>query len=106
MEKNLLSRILSGDANTEEKQEFYRNLGDSKEEEELFYEVKSLWLRTSRPKTRLNTDAEFENLWKKINLPVKRLHYLSEKNTSICSYCPVYTKCWWLIRLFPSQRQT
>lgn len=67
METNLLSRILSGEASAAEKGEFYRKLGESKEEEELFYEVKSLWLRTSMPKAKLDTDKEFENLWKKIN---------------------------------------
>lgn len=72
MEKNLLSRILTGEASSAEKDEFYHKLGDSKEEEELFYEVKSLWLRTSQSKTIVDVDSEFENLWKKINLPAKK----------------------------------
>lgn len=79
MEKNLLSRILTGDASTEEKEEFYRKLRDSKQEEELFYEVKSLWLRTSRPKTLVDVDSEFENLWKKINHPVKKTSFFIGK---------------------------
>ncbi len=72
METNLLSRILSGEANAKEKEEFYRKLGESKNEEELFYQVKSLWLRTSKPKIEINTEAEFENLWKKINPNTKK----------------------------------
>ena len=79
MEKNLLTRILTGDASTEEKEEFYRRLGDSKEEEELFYEVKSLWLRTSRSKTIVDVDSEFENLWAKINHPAKRTSFFIGK---------------------------
>lgn len=72
MEKDLLARILTGEASSAEKDEFYRKLGDSKEYEELFYEVKSLWLRTSQQKMIVDVDSEFESLWKKINLPVKK----------------------------------
>lgn len=72
MEKNLLSRILTNEASLDEKQEFYRGLGENKEEEKLFYEVKSLWLRTSKTKTILNVETEFENLWKKINPAAKK----------------------------------
>jgi len=66
MESNLLSRILNGDANLEEKEAFYRTLGDSKAEEELFYEVKSLWLRAEKPQDVFDMDAEFNMLWNKI----------------------------------------
>jgi ferric-dicitrate binding protein FerR (iron transport regulator) len=75
MEKNLLSRILSGEASQAEKEDFYRSLGESKEEEKLFYEVKSLWLRTSKQNTSVDADSEFENLWKKINHPAKKTTY-------------------------------
>jgi ferric-dicitrate binding protein FerR (iron transport regulator) len=67
MEKNFLSRILSGEATAKEKEEFYRSLNKDKNEEELFFQVKSLWLRTSKPGIEVNTETEFENLWKKIN---------------------------------------
>lgn len=67
MDKNLLSRILTGEASKDEKEEFYRSLGDDKKEEELFYEVKSLWLRTSHPETTLTLESEFEMLWEKVN---------------------------------------
>jgi len=66
MESNLLSRILNGDANLEEKEAFYRTLGDSKAEEELFYEVKSLWLRAAKQHDNFNMDVEFNMLWDKI----------------------------------------
>jgi len=72
MERNLLSRILTGDANEEEREEFYTGLKENKEEEELFYEVKSLWLRSSLQKTKVDVETEFENLWKKINHPAKK----------------------------------
>jgi len=75
MEKNLLSRILTGEASSAEKEEFYSKLGDSKEDEELFYEVKSLWLKASRPAIVVNVDSEFENLWKRINHPVKKTSF-------------------------------
>lgn len=79
MEQNLLSRILTGDASTEEKKEFYRRLGGSKKEEELFYEVKSLWLRTTSAKSIVDLDSEFENLWKKINHPAKKTSFFIGK---------------------------
>jgi ferric-dicitrate binding protein FerR (iron transport regulator) len=66
MEANLLSRILTGEATLEEKKEFYDTLKDNQEEEQLFYEVKSLWIRASLQKTIVNPDAEFDQLWKKI----------------------------------------
>lgn len=75
METNLLSRILSGEASAAEKGEFYRKLGESKDEEELFYAVKSLWLRTSKPKITIDTDSEFENLWKKINPTSRKTNF-------------------------------
>jgi len=66
MESNLLSRILNGEANLEEKEAFYRTLGDSKAEEELFYEVKSLWLRAAKQHDIFDMDVEFNMLWDKI----------------------------------------
>jgi transmembrane sensor len=72
MEKNLLSRILTGEASSAEKEEFYSKLGDSKEDEELFCEIKSIWLRTSQQKTIVDVDSEFENFWMKINHPVNK----------------------------------
>lgn len=75
MEKNLLSRILSGEASPAEKEDFYRSLGESKEEEKLFYEVKSLWLRTSMQNIKVDDDSEFENLWKKISHPAKKTSF-------------------------------
>jgi len=75
MDKNLLSKIITGEANSEEKEEFYGHLKENKEEEELYYEVKSLWIKTSIPKNEAKVDAEFENLWKKIANPKKKTAY-------------------------------
>ena len=71
MEENLLSRILTGEATSDEKEEFYRRLGEQKEEEELFYQVKSLWIKTSLPRNTVNVDSDFETIWGKIKHPVK-----------------------------------
>lgn len=79
MEKNLLSRIITCEATSEEKEEFYRMLGDSKKEEELFYEVKSLWLRASMQKTNVDIDSEFNILWNKIKHPVKQTSFSIER---------------------------
>lgn len=72
MDQNLLIRILTGDANTSEKEEFYSELGKDKHEEELFYQIKSLWLKTSRSSTTANQEAEFDKLWEKISRPTRR----------------------------------
>lgn len=66
MKENLLLHILTGEATSEEKEEFYRQLENNKEEQELFYEVKSLWLRASMQRTAADADAEFETLWRKM----------------------------------------
>jgi len=72
MENNLLSRILTGEATSEEKEVFYRHLAESKDEEKLFYEVKSLWLQSSIHQTTVDVDSEFNQLWTKIKRPEKQ----------------------------------
>lgn len=79
MDHNLLSRILTGEANTEEKEEFYGRLGDSKVEEDLFYEVKSLWLRASLQKNNMDVDTEFNALWNRIKQPSRQTSYFIGK---------------------------
>lgn len=84
MDKHIIAHILSGEATPEEKEIFYNRLSESKEEEEFFYEVKSLWLHSTMDQHSLNVDAEFDLLWKKISCfqkPIKHsnvrrlLHY-------------------------------
>jgi ferric-dicitrate binding protein FerR (iron transport regulator) len=75
MTSDLLSRILTGEANEEEKEEFYHRLGESKAEEELFYEVKSLWLKASVQKANSAVDDEFNILWNRIKQPSSRNSY-------------------------------
>ncbi|HZL10667.1 MAG TPA: FecR domain-containing protein [Prolixibacteraceae bacterium] len=79
MDKNLLSRILNGDASEKEKEEFYRRLKDSKKEEELFYEMKSIWLRMSGSHTIVDLDSEFDKLWKRINHTAKKTTFFIGK---------------------------
>ncbi len=67
MENNLLSRIITGEANEEEKKEFYLSLSENKEEEELFFKVKSLWIRASMQNTKMDVDVEYCNLREKIS---------------------------------------
>ncbi|MBV5349352.1 FecR domain-containing protein, partial [bacterium] len=71
MDANLLSRILSGEATSEEKEEFYCTLGESKDDEELFYHVKSLWIKSSMYHKTIDVDSEFDILWKKIKPTVR-----------------------------------
>jgi len=75
MEENLLLHILTGEATSMEKEVFYSQLANNSKEEELFYEVKSLWLRASLTKSAVDTDAEFENLWKRIKQKKERPSY-------------------------------
>jgi len=72
MKENLLLHILNGEASAEEKEEFYNHLGNNKREEELFYEVKSLWLRISMQNTSVDVDSDFDNLWQKIKQEKKK----------------------------------
>uniref|UniRef100_UPI003217DC60 FecR family protein n=1 Tax=uncultured Draconibacterium sp. TaxID=1573823 RepID=UPI003217DC60 len=66
MKDNLLLHILSGEASTEEKKEFYHELKSNKKERELFFQVKSLWLRSSLQQTSIDVNSEFEVIWRKI----------------------------------------
>jgi len=71
MDTDLLSRILCGEATSEEKEEFYRKLGESKDDEELFYQVKSLWIKSSMFNKTMDVDSEFDILWKRIKPTVR-----------------------------------
>ena len=72
MNKDLLSRILTGEANSEEKEIFYLELSENKEAEDEFFHVKDLWMRASMKNTKIDTDSEFESLWNKISTPSKK----------------------------------
>jgi len=73
MKENLLLHILTNNATSDEKDEFYRHLENSKEEQELFFEVKSLWLRATMQHTSIDVDNEFEDLWQQIKNKKKQL---------------------------------
>ncbi len=66
MNENLLLHILANEASDEEKEEFYGLLENNQKEEELFFELKSLWLRTSMDETTVSLDKDFDDLWQKI----------------------------------------
>ncbi len=76
MKENLLSRILSGEASSKEKEAFFLELKDNNAEEELYYEVKSLWLKSSMQQSVIDVDSEFNDLWKKINKKGKQSQLL------------------------------
>jgi len=75
MKFDLLSRILTGEANAEEKEQFYLKLGDNKASEQMFYEIKSLWLRSSLHKNNIDIDSEFDILCNRIIQPAKQSSY-------------------------------
>lgn len=72
MEGDLMLRILTGEANSVEKEKFYENLKNSKEDEELFYEVQGLWLRSSMIKNSIDLDSEFNMLMDRIRRSEKQ----------------------------------
>ncbi len=74
MDHLLLSRILSGEANQEEKEIFYHRLGESKTDEELFYDIKSLWIRTSMQNKSIDVDSEYNEF-------LNRIRRSTQKNT-------------------------
>lgn len=76
MENHLLSRIITGEATSEEKEAFYRHLGDNKEDEELFYQMRSLWVKSSIPLESDQNQEEFETVWSKINPEVRRPKFM------------------------------
>lgn len=84
MEVDLLLHILTGEATNEEKKEFYSRLNGNKEEEEIFYQVKSLWIKSSLSKTTSDEDAEFEILWERIkNQAVKAALSNEDRNAGL-----------------------
>ncbi len=88
MNEQLLLHILTGEANSREKGEFYQQLAGNKEDEELFYQVKSLWLKTSKKSTTIDSDAEFNELWKRINSKNRKVPFFSGER--IIHYAAVF----------------
>lgn len=79
MNENLLLHILANEASDDEKEEFYGLLENNQKEEELFFELKSLWLRTSMDETTVSLDKDFDDLWQKIKeKQVYRLTFAQE----------------------------
>ena len=74
MDHHLLSLILSGEANQEEKKEFYHRLSESKADEELFYDIRSLWIRSSMQNNSMDVDSEYNEF-------LKRIKRSTQKNT-------------------------
>ncbi|MEK7719937.1 MAG: FecR domain-containing protein [Bacteroidota bacterium] len=72
MDHYLLSRILSGEANQEEKEIFYQGLSETKSDEALFYDIKSLWIRASMQNNRMDVDSEYNLFLNKIKQPTQK----------------------------------
>ncbi len=75
MDHHLLSRILSGEANQEEKGIFYRGLSETKSDEALFYDIKSLWIRASMQNDSMDVDAEYNLFLNRIKQPTQKSTY-------------------------------
>ena len=69
MDKNLISKIIKGEASVKEKEEYYKFLTENKDEEELFYQTQSLWVKT-HPKNQLSNEfisTEYDAFLKRVN---------------------------------------
>jgi ferric-dicitrate binding protein FerR (iron transport regulator) len=75
MKDNLLLHILTRKATAKEKEEFYRHLENDEKEKELFYTVKSLWLKATMQSTSVDIDSEFEDLWQQIKNDKKAIRW-------------------------------
>ena len=75
MNLNILSRILTGEANQKEKEEFYLRLIESKADEEFFYEIESLWIRASTQNKSLDVESAYNEFLGRIRQPAKQKAY-------------------------------
>ncbi len=91
MEENLLLHILTGEANSDEKEEFYRQLENNKKDEELFYEMKSLWLYASIPQNTVKNDSGFNTLWERIQQQKKQTSFYAGKQVLRYAAIVVFT---------------
>ncbi|MGV8136066.1 MAG: FecR family protein [Mangrovibacterium sp.] len=66
MEEELLLHILTGKATSDEKKEFYSMLEGDKEKQQMFYQLKSLWIKSSAWHSPGDAEEEFNRLWRKI----------------------------------------
>ena len=75
MDQHLLSQILSGEANSSEKEAFYHSLSENKSDEELFYQIKSLWIRSSMQNREIDIEAEYLEFLSKLQQPIQKRSY-------------------------------
>ena len=75
MDHHLLSQVLSGEADSAEKEVFYRNLSENKVDEELFYQIKSLWIRSSMQNSDIDVESEYLDFLSRINQPLQKPNY-------------------------------
>ena len=75
MDPIILSRILSGEANPEEKEKFYEELGESEADQELFYEINSLWIRASMQNKSLDVESAYLEFQGRVRQPLPRTVY-------------------------------
>jgi ferric-dicitrate binding protein FerR (iron transport regulator) len=72
MDKDILARILTGEANSDEKENFYRCLSQNKEKEKEFIEMKDLWVRSTMENSTINVEAEYLTFLNKLDLTGKQ----------------------------------
>ncbi|MGQ8334926.1 FecR family protein [Sunxiuqinia sp. A32] len=72
MKDQLLAKILNGEATEEERAEFYNSLENRREDQERFYEIKSLWVKSAVGKENSSSPAELEELLRKIDYKKRR----------------------------------
>ncbi len=74
MDNSLLSKIITGKALPEEKEQFYSLLKKDKKLEAEFFEAQSLWVKSGakNPQKNIDVDAEFKQFWHKANASSKQ----------------------------------
>ena len=72
MDHHLLSQILSGEATSTEKEDFFQSLSENKPDEELFYQIKSLWIRSSLQNIDADVEAEYREFLSRIEHPAQK----------------------------------
>jgi transmembrane sensor len=67
MDNSAAIRILTGEATAEEKELFYRDLLQNKEDEKEFLEMKDLWVRASLNNDVIDVESEYQAFVDKVN---------------------------------------
>lgn len=89
MDKNLITKIISGEASKEETESYFDLISNDKEEERLFFETKELWIKSGaeNPVDESFKNKGFNSFWESVT--AERIHNRHKLRLQIIRYAAI-----------------